>query len=536
MKKIASLLAALALITVSVPVNALTANAFEAATSAEYSEQMKLLEENAFPPSDARYTSVTDGDFKYDVYEAYAFLTEYTNREAAEVTIPDSVNGVPVVGIKGYPFGFCHELEKITLPDSVRYFDWYSLVCTTAVRKGNVTYLSPEGEDAPVSKVREIVVSEDNTSFTFSDGILYSKDMKTLIGCTPASDVAEPVIPAETETIGDKAFALCPNLKKVTIPPTVKHICNQAFAASGIESVEFPENITSISGEMFFGCKSLKEVAFKGDIKVIGYGSFNGCDSLESFDIPDTVMTIGSAAFTGSACIENIDGVQYVDNWVVDSDKDIKKAAIRPGTVGIAEMALFVRNDLGFVDIPESVENVGDLAFASLSSAAVPTEVHIRNSFINEKNIAALKSATDVYIYDPQCDIFDGDKTIPPTYKYLDPDFEEPSLDLFSEASSEKSRFITGDIVIHGFAGSTAQEYAEKYNRKFELIVSDIVPGDANGDGKMDIADAVLLQKWLLGDKEAVISDISALDLCKDGYIDVFDLIVMKQMIAASMK
>lgn len=123
MKKITSLLAALALITVSVPVNALTANAFEAATSAEYSEQMKLLEENAFPPSDARFTSVTDGDFKYDVYEAYAFLTEYTNREAAEVTIPDSVNGVPVVGIKGYPFGFCHEIEKITLPDSVRYFD-----------------------------------------------------------------------------------------------------------------------------------------------------------------------------------------------------------------------------------------------------------------------------------------------------------------------------------------------------------------------------------------------------------------------------
>ena len=57
----------------------------------------------------------------------------------------------------------------------------------------------------------------------------------------------------------------------------------------------------------------------------------------------------------------------------------------------------------------------------------------------------------------------------------------------------------------------------------------DPIIGDVNADGKFTIADAVMLQKWLLGSGE--ITDIDAGDLCADGLINIFDLNVMKNML-----
>ena len=60
--------------------------------------------------------------------------------------------------------------------------------------------------------------------------------------------------------------------------------------------------------------------------------------------------------------------------------------------------------------------------------------------------------------------------------------------------------------MIHGYAGSTAEAYTAKYGRKFELISgeppikpveNDILYGDANCDGKINLADVVLIMQSL---------------------------------------
>ncbi len=55
------------------------------------------------------------------------------------------------------------------------------------------------------------------------------------------------------------------------------------------------------------------------------------------------------------------------------------------------------------------------------------------------------------------------------------------------------------------------------------------VKGDVNGDGVLDIADIVLLQKWLLAVPDTYLSQWQAADLCKDNRLDVFDLCLMKR-------
>lgn len=55
------------------------------------------------------------------------------------------------------------------------------------------------------------------------------------------------------------------------------------------------------------------------------------------------------------------------------------------------------------------------------------------------------------------------------------------------------------------------------------------ITGDVNADGKFDIADVVLLQKWLLAVPDVKLVDWKAADLCEDDRLNVFDLCLMKR-------
>lgn len=62
-----------------------------------------------------------------------------------------------------------------------------------------------------------------------------------------------------------------------------------------------------------------------------------------------------------------------------------------------------------------------------------------------------------------------------------------------------------------------------------EIIVSDVY-GDVNGDGELNIADAVYLQNFLLG-RTAAPADWRKADLCQDDRLDAFDLTLLRQML-----
>ena len=58
-----------------------------------------------------------------------------------------------------------------------------------------------------------------------------------------------------------------------------------------------------------------------------------------------------------------------------------------------------------------------------------------------------------------------------------------------------------------------------------------VIQGDVNDDGKYDINDLVLFQKWLLGSSTAKLDNCKTADLGKDGRLDVFDLCILRRML-----
>ncbi|MCM1220715.1 MAG: InlB B-repeat-containing protein [Lachnospiraceae bacterium] len=55
------------------------------------------------------------------------------------------------------------------------------------------------------------------------------------------------------------------------------------------------------------------------------------------------------------------------------------------------------------------------------------------------------------------------------------------------------------------------------------------IKGDVNNDKTLNIADAVMLQNWLLG--SGTLTSWENADLCKDGKIDIFDMIEIRKLI-----
>ena len=75
-------------------------------------------------------------------------------------------------------------------------------------------------------------------------------------------------------------------------------------------------------------------------------------------------------------------------------------------------------------------------------------------------------------------------------------------------------------------------EYWGGEGQKFILEPAEIrIKGDLNRDGKCDILDAILLQKWLLAIPDTHIADWKAGDLYENGRLDIFDLCLLKKML-----
>ena len=157
-----------------------------------------------------------------------------------DVTIPD---GVEIIGKDA--FLRCEGLVAVRIPDSTRNID-----DTAFSNCDNLT---------------SIVVSEGNAVYSSANGLLLSKDGKTLVKGVNG----DVTIPRGVTTIEGTAFRGCKGLRCVTMP----------------------DSVTKIEDGAFFGCSQLTRVEIPAGTAnmSIGVNSFDGCDSLA------TIPRVGGA-------------------------------------------------------------------------------------------------------------------------------------------------------------------------------------------------------------------------------------------------
>lgn len=105
-------------------------------------------------------------------------------------------------------------------------------------------------------------------------------------------------LPDTLITVGEKAFADCPNLDSVFLGNGVQTIGAGAFSGCPyLETLTVGYSLTYIKDSAFKGCRSLTAFSLPEGLKEIGALAFSGCRTMSYFTIPSTVERIGQFAF-----------------------------------------------------------------------------------------------------------------------------------------------------------------------------------------------------------------------------------------------
>jgi len=223
---------------------------------------------------------------KVKVIGAYAF---YLN------PFITSISGQNVTDVEESAFAGCMNLATVDFPSLKTIGETAFYFCSLS------NYVIPAGvTDIGIgafrsSGVSSFVVSEDNTEFAAKAGILYSKDLCTLVMYPDRYDESFTV-PDTVTAIGNGAFAMS-KLSKVTFPSTLETIGDYAFMGSNISEVTIPASVTLIGEYAFTMTFGLNKVVIETPTTNIGQAVF-AMSTVSEVEFKDGVTTIGESMFS----------------------------------------------------------------------------------------------------------------------------------------------------------------------------------------------------------------------------------------------
>ena len=291
-------------------------------------------------------------------------------KSLTSITIPNSVTS-----ICGYAFEFCSSLTSITIPNSVTsigdsaFKDCTSLTSITI--PNSVTSIGNDVFNGCIS-LTSINVDSNNEKYMSDNGVLYTKDKKTLIQYPSKKEGTEYLILQGVESIGEFAFSDCRSLTNITIPNSVTSIGVDAFYyCTSLTNITIPNSVTSIGGKAFLFCRSLTSITIPDSVTSIGYNAFFNCESLTSINVDsnnEKYMSDNGVLYTK----DKKTLIKY------PSKKDGTKYIIMQGVASIGDYAFEYCRSLTSITIPNSVTSIGDSAFKdckSLTSITIPNSV-----------------------------------------------------------------------------------------------------------------------------------------------------------------
>lgn len=221
-------------------------------------------------------------EIKYAVENGEAIAKEFpTQSTIIELKVADEIDGAPVTKIADFAACNLENIEKITIGKNVREIgDW--------AFENN-------------QKLKEFEVDDDNPYFCDKDGVLFTKDMKTLL-FYPLSKNAEEITEKDTEGKKVKKTVI-----KYSIPDGVETIRTKAFYKCGsLTEITLPQSLKRIEEKAFFRCGSLQNVKLSENLEFIGKDAFGYCTSFTEITIPATVTEIGEYAFYNCTALKSI--------------------------------------------------------------------------------------------------------------------------------------------------------------------------------------------------------------------------------------
>ena len=249
-------------------------------------------------------------------------------------TVPRFLKNVTILGgtIDCNAFFKCDIIETITLGANVSEIDTEAF--TVAGDIYDWPYLiyggrgsNPDSEhyyDRYGQNLGNFIVSGDNAKFKTIDGVIYSKDGKTLVAYPSAKSDEAFTIPDGVVNIGACAFFAQRYLKSITIDNDTEVIGGSAFAGCGtLSSITFGTKgkLVEIGEKAFKRCESLRNtnLVIPEGVKIIHSEAFVDAN-LASVTLPSTLMKIEQSAFSAGSDAYDYVIFKTTCDWYLESD------------------------------------------------------------------------------------------------------------------------------------------------------------------------------------------------------------------------
>ncbi len=496
---------------------------------------------------------------------------------AKHVDIPD---GVKIIGEGS--FDYCDEFESVTMPDSVTQicnaaFNHASNISEITLSKNlesiglaAFAYTKIEELHLPASlrscvgglenmyHLKAITMDEDNPVFCVQDGVLFDKDMETLIMYPFSREDTTYIVPPTVKYLENSAFStlylqkvvlpegllgigqycffLSSELNELIVPNSVEYIGENAFdGLPKVTRVSISSSADTIEKYAYFGCSSLTDVEIPEGVTTVKDAAFGCCKSLQTIHLSSTVSDFSptaavSSGITGYTVDENNPYYSAVDGLLLSKDGTVlcaypygrtDETFTIPASVKVIAPEVFNENEnLKNVICSEGLEEIGDNAFNTSEIESITISDTVQklgdSAFYlcrNLKSITIPKNVTEIGDFCfSQCASL-KEVVIAANIKSLDlkntfkytmsiTDFTVLNDDCALENLSEFAQELEQPMTIHGNEGSEAQKEAEQANISFELCPKHLtaleyVAGDVNGDGTLGVDDVILLLRYV---------------------------------------
>ena len=276
--------------------------------------------------------------------------------------------------VKSIGFGavsYCESLDRIAFSEnleSIGDFAFYGNPALTAVYIPSSVREIGMGAFAYCDSLASIDVADDNAEYASANGMLFTKDKKTLL-FVPGG-MREMLVPSGVELIGASAAEGCFNLEIASLPASVIEIGEFAFAyCSKLPRFRIPDQVRAIGDGAFLQCGAMEDIALPASLTTLGDGVFAGCTNIVSLTVAESntnFMVLDDILYG-----QDLSTLYYALN-------SVRKVHVPEGVKLIASDAFVFCKELQDVVLPSSLNRIASEAFGdcdALGSIRIPKEV-----------------------------------------------------------------------------------------------------------------------------------------------------------------